>query len=337
MTSLRIRVSGPGAFALVAGTALAHRLEGGGGHISIAATEGFDPAQIVLLRPEFHRFHAAIGMDTAALAQSGARPVFATDIGSVSLPFTPHGSPRGGAEFHQHWLRSRTLGRTEAIGAFSPSQALDGRSGAVSLATAERLPAEHGIAIAHGAYAELLRARANALGAVLEAAGDERSADLTFECTPTDRAPCWDGAKVALAGAYRVPGMALRSALVGAQRWLSLAARPDESAAEQREFNRLSAAEAERIADMEALLLDDDPSATERPALARKITVFTACGRIPAEDYEVFAPQEWLAALLARGFYPRRHDRLADALPEGELMTWLDRIKQEVASLGDAA
>ena len=337
MTSLRIRVSGPGAFALVAGTALAHRLEGGGGHISIAATEGFDPAQIVLLRPEFHRFHAAIGMDTAALAQSGARPVFATDIGSVSLPFTPHGSPRGGAEFHQHWLRSRTLGRSEAIGAFSPSQALDGRSGAVSLATAERLPAEHGIAIAHGAYAELLRARANALGAVLEAAGDERSADLTFECTPTDRAPCWDGAKVALAGAYRVPGMALCSALVGAQRWLSLAARPDESAAEQREFNRLSAAEAERIADMEALLLDDDPSATERPALARKITVFTACGRIPAEDYEVFAPQEWLAALLARGFYPRRHDRLADALPEGELMTWLDRIKQEVASLGDAA
>ncbi|QYJ07737.1 tryptophan 7-halogenase [Qipengyuania flava] len=337
MKPFRIRVTGLGAMPMVVGAELARRLAGAGAEVTIAASRVEDPAQVVLLRPEFHRFHAEIGLDAAALDAIGARAAFATEIEGVQLPFDGYGPARGGAEFHQHWLRAQSLGMPDRIERFSPALMLASRGSTLSVSQAQRMPIASGICAAHGRYADLMRERAQALGARLEDASQAVSPDITFACQVQPGLTRWEGETVNLACGYQIPGLAFRSALLGAQRWLSLAAGPDSSPPEQREFNRLSQAEAERIADMEALLFDTDYAGSDRPALRRKIDVFSACGRVPQEDYEVFALHEWLAALLARGFMPRRHDRLADAVPESELMTWLDQLKSQLSTPGIAA
>lgn len=337
MKPLRIRVTGPGAMPMVVGAELARRLAGGSVEITIEASGVDNPARVVLLRPEFHRFHAEIGLAPAALDAIGARAAFATEIQDLQLPFDGYAMARGGAEFHQHWLRARSLGRPEGIERFSPALMLAKRGGTLSVTQAQRIPTASGICTEHGRYSELVKKRAQALGARFEDASHSVSPDISFVCQAQPGPTRWGGETVTLAGGYRIPGLAFRSALLGAQRWLSLAAGPNSSPPEQREFNRLSRAEAERIADMEALLFDTDPAGSDRPALRRKIDVFSACGRVPQEDYEVFALHEWLAALLARGFTPRRHDRLADAVPETELMTWLDQLKNQLSAPGIAA
>ena len=207
----------------------------------------------------------------------------------------------------------------------------------MSCKQAKSLPIETGMVVKADAYAHLLKTRAETLGATFEQPSPDKPADLIFDCGEFDAPSLWQAGRITVANPSRIPGTGLHACLQAANRWLAFSARPGSSTAEEREFNRLSVAEAERIADMEELLFAADPASNPREALRRKIAVFSACGRIPAEDYEVFAPQEWLAALLARGFYPARHDRLADALPQGELMDWLERLRRQLAPEGKAA
>ena len=99
------------------------------------------------------------------------------------------------------------------------------------------------------------------------------------------------------------------------------------------EFNRLTNAEAERMTDFRSLLNQADLKDCSRSALRRKIDVFTACGRIPTEDYEVYMPQEWLAALWMRELRPRRHEKLAERMPESDLLNWIAALHTRVQSI----
>lgn len=343
MSGLTIKIVGPRLRACTVGALLARHCVPSGASVAILADAEPRHGAHELLRPTFHRFHAEVGITAADLDRIGVRPVTTTRVagcgiaGEVSLPFGPFGFPRDGADFHQHWLRSKSLGSPHDISAYSPSLMLSRLAGSMSCEQTESLPVETGMIGKADAYTDLLKARAEALGATFAQPGPENPADLIFDCGELDAPSQWQAGRITVANPSRIPGTGLHACLQAVNRWLAFSARPGTSTAEAREFNRLSGAEAERIADMVELLFAADPASSPRQALRRKIDVFEACGRIPSEDYEVFASHEWLAALLARGFYPARHDRLADALPQGELLDWLERMRRQLAPRGKAA
>ncbi len=110
---------------------------------------------------------------------------------------------------------------------------------------------------------------------------------------------------------------------------------PDQryNAYEMAEYNRLTLIETQRIEDMEALLLTGIDGASTRPELARKVDIYAERGRIPIEDYEVFSPPEWQAALIGAGVLPRHYDRQADGLSKAELLAHVSQMDADIQSV----
>ncbi len=157
--------------------------------------------------------------------------------------------------------------------------------------------------------------------------------DLTIDCGSNGKGSEWAGGLLSVATDGDVPGLDWQICVNAARRLLGLVPHLDDCENERREYTRLAAEEADRIADMRALLTDPDPGNTASHALKRKIDVFTACGRIPTEDFEVFGQPEWLAALWGRGLRPRRFDRMAKAMPEDDLHRWLSSLRSQIVEI----
>lgn len=338
MSLFRIGVRGTGIQPYVLGALLARWCRGPTTRVLLNPCPDSIGDQPLLLRPAFHRFHAEIDLTSEDLDNIGCHVATATQIdGDVSLPFERYGLPRDGVEFHQHWLRGRMLGEETDISEYSPSFALARVPQEISCRQAERIPFDTGLSAHAMRYSELLEHRFVQMGGILDGETSEADCELMFDCSEEHSASRWSGRTIAVACPSRIPGMAPHAALDAGRRWLGLSARPGESATEESEFNRLSTAEAERIGDMKELVFSTDPAASTRPGLARKIAVFKACGRIPLEDYEVFAHHEWLAALLSRGFKPARHDRLADVMAPDALLNWLAELRRKLQPSGMTA
>ena len=193
------------------------------------------------------------------------------------------------------------------------------------------MPLRYGLKFDRAAYAEQLLRHAETLGA--EFSQEAGSAHLHVDCAPSQALPGWQDGRLQIASGADLPGLEWQVLANAARRLCGLSAGLGNCDEEAREYTRLALQEEARITDMRALLNNDKPAATANPALRRKIDLFTACGRIPTEDFEVFAPHEWLAALIARGLEPRRYDRMAETLPEGELMQWLTRLRDQIARI----
>jgi tryptophan halogenase len=112
------------------------------------------------------------------------------------------------------------------------------------------------------------------------------------------------------------------------------------------EYNRLTAIQTEQIRDF--LILHY--KATERSdtpfwrrchdmdvpgTLRRKLDLFRAQGRLFRYEDELFSEASWLAVLIGQNVMPRRHDPLADTLPEGELRQTLARMKAFIQSTAE--
>lgn len=338
MSAFRILVRGTGVQPAIIAVLLARWCKGPDTIVTLDFDKEAVAGGLALLRPSVYRFHREIGLSPADLDRVGGVAATLTQAApDIALPFEPFGLPRNGVDFHQHWLRSRALGKVSGIAAYSPSFALARLSLAIDCRQAERMPYSTGIMVDAARYSGLLADCLFNFGGERSDGGAQAAADLTIDCSEVQRVSCWKGDTIKVASSGRIPGMEAHVALEAARRWLALTAKPGESAAEEREFNRLCEAETDRIRDMEDLVHSPDPATTARPALARKIAVFSACGRVPLEDYEVFAQHEWIAALLARGFQPARHDRLADVLPEAELLSWLAELRRNLEPRGEAA
>lgn len=100
---------------------------------------------------------------------------------------------------------------------------------------------------------------------------------------------------------------------------------------EPAEYNRLTAEEADRVRDFAILhyktngragepLWDAARAAPVPEQLQRKLDLYGSRGRVPLEDGELFEAEEWIAVLDGQGVRPRRHDALADAIPEAALL-----------------
>jgi tryptophan 7-halogenase len=96
------------------------------------------------------------------------------------------------------------------------------------------------------------------------------------------------------------------------------------------EFNRLSDALYERIRDFLILhytvnrregepLWDHVRHYALPDSLRHKLALFDARGHVPYFKDGFFSRDSWLAVLFGQGLMPRNHDRLADALPRGQL------------------
>ncbi len=342
MSGERIIIAGPLQRASIVGAILASRWARPGREVVIARDE-IGTAGTMVTRQGHQRFHSEIGLPEAVIFQQcGPRPVLAVEMpmhgGSASLPFAQFGLPRGGVAFHQFWARAASADTVPDLMEFSPAIALSSATGAINPALLAQLRLPFGLALKTAPYCELLLALAAKNSAHIAAPADAEAmdADLVIDCGPCEAKVGWSDRKLKLAADCDMPAIEWQICVNAAQRLIGLSSVLANSENEQREYSRLALAEAERIADMRALLNDNDPRETTRPALQRKVELFTACGRIPTEDFEFFSPPEWLAGLWARGLRPRRFDRMAQIVPQAELLQWLAAIHAQVRQLSSA-
>lgn len=299
----------------------------GGENCVIVPQGGEDDADTILMRSDHLRFHAELQIDPAEIERlNGARRVYAyhpiAGEAAPLIPFSSFGLSAHGVDFHQLWLRADEIKAQPPLEAFCAAIAFTDNDAADR---ARQPDLAFGVECSRSLYAQLLLGHAQRLGARVESEVPSQPSDLVIDCRASghDGGVTWEANRISIDPTSVLAGEEWQSVVNAVRRLVAMVAHPAGAQAEQREFNRLSAAQAERMTDFRVLLTEADPRALERPALQRKIEVFEACGRIPTEDYEVFAPFEWLAALWAREIRPHRHERLADRMPEADLLNWM--------------
>lgn len=338
MSGERICIVGPEHRVAIIGAILARRWSGEGRELLLAPSFHASGGETIIARPDHVRVHAELGLTPDMLVQNaGAVPVLATKVdtaaGNLALPFSPFGMARSGVEFHHFWQRASTSKRQPDLAEFSLALALDDAADSLSLTALSQLPLQYGYRLDRAKYASLLMKGAVSLGA--KAVTEPSTADITIDCGSSGTIPGWSGGTLFVATDNDIPGLDWQLCVNAARRLLGLLPRLDNCESERREYTRLASEEADRIADMRTLLMAPEPGDAASPALQRKIDVFTACGRIPTEDFEVFGQPEWLAALWGRGLRPRRFDRMVKAMPEDDLHRWLSSLRKQIVEITD--
>ncbi len=274
-----------------------------------------------LISPDIAKSLADIGLTPIRLLDVGASVHFSWMLRGKEIMSGPFGVPKGGIEFHHHLHRVEGALTYEKLVAFNPGAVIGKRWPAEEVV--KRNPARYGMKISRTALQQLLMGRTgNANGS---------AADFRFDVRGGGAAK-WNDNRITVPASSSFPELGLHRCVRAVERFFALLPGLDDSAPEQSEFNRLSAAEEERFQDFAALLVGD----MKRPALQRKIAVFSACGRIPEEDYELFPPGQWMCALLQSGIKPRDYNRMADRIPVGETQQWLDSLRGQLDQLAKA-
>lgn len=178
-------------------------------------------------------------------------------------------------------------------------------------------------------------------GALFHAAGQLPDQPGAISLAQGRRAAAWTGNVVALgAAAMLVEPLhgwnlaLLRNALDRLIGLLPAAPNGPEPA----EYNRLTAREADRVRDFAILhyktngrigepLWDAARAMPVPEALRHKLDLHASRGRVPLDDEELFGVEDWIAVLDGQGRRPRRHDALADAVPEAQLLGHAGRIR----------
>ena len=127
-------------------------------------------------------------------------------------------------------------------------------------------------------------------------------------------------------------------------RLLSMMPGRDCAPVELNEYNRQSAAEADRVRDFLILhyLTAKRPkqdfwraaSAVEPPAsLSHTLELFRERGTLPFFEEETFSRDSWLAVLIGQGVRPRRTDPLADSIPAEVADRSMARMRASIAAI----
>lgn len=366
----RIAIVGDGMRAAMTAAYLTKACRGAGTKIGVISTGEAGVTGDVIARPSALRFNTELGIDPAKLCQQGiASPLFVADIpsgnGFVSMPYAPSGVANNGVDFHHYWLRASEGGFDSALRDYSLSLTLHSAKHGLAFESAASFNIPFGLRINRAAYAQLLVNVATLAGAqmiegelagaqkqvdpdrplqlTMRTASDVIEVDADFLIDVSDAGETantlgvsqsgWTGNCLRIDSRDDVPGVEIFRLQRALSRFASLIPEREGADCDSAEFNRIFHAEEDRIVDMVCLLSAEEGEARKRAALARKIDVFTACGRIPSEDYEVFQPCEWLAALMSRGYLPKRAERLAERLPQDELHIWLGNLRSQISDL----
>lgn len=365
----RVLVNGGGVDAWMTAAALA---KAGRGALKVLVTDqGPTPEGRIGALPALRGMHARLGISEASLAsEASARPRLGARYNETLEPFGQTGAALDGVAFHHHWRAAGEPAELEAWslaaqaaarGRFAPESA-DPRSPLSTL--------DHGLTLDAAAYANLLKAVALKAGAeiappharaefIIDTAatspGDHwidwsawlptgrRLADdtglvSTFKTAPLSagrRMRAVSGNRVAIGAAYAAIGAGdggdlhlLQGAIT---RLITLFPNTPAAAAE---FERLSAASAERARDMAILRWGDLSAPPEE--LAWKITQFESRGRVVMYDEEAWPENAFVHAFLARGITPRRADPLALRQPIDRTRDMLIRMRRLLEQTAEA-
>ena len=316
----------------------------------------------ILARPETRRIHQVLQVTERELAgRAQARPALHSAVatesgGTVRLPFGAYGQDRAGTQFYQYWRRADLAGKARPIETYNL---------ALQLAAArvfipkppDGFPAfDYGYIFSRAGYADLLKEcalkRAASVGGLFKKANlsadkghitsietdrGQVACDMVIDVTASGKIAAliggeetgWTGNCLAVHTPSNIPGMELLTLQASMERLIALLPGRDFAPCETAEYNRLATAERLRIKDMETLLNGGHNSA----ALQRKTDVFSARGRLPVEDHEVFTGPEWLAALMACAQQPQRYDRLVDRVSLDDITGWLNGLEQAIQQL----
>lgn len=111
------------------------------------------------------------------------------------------------------------------------------------------------------------------------------------------------------------------------------------------EYNRLTAAEFERLRDF--IILHYTPTRRTEPlwahvrnmplpdTLAHKLELWTATGRVPLLAEESYQEPSWTAIFLGLGVIPRRHDPLVDQLDQQQLQRLMETRRTALAAMAE--
>jgi tryptophan halogenase len=115
------------------------------------------------------------------------------------------------------------------------------------------------------------------------------------------------------------------------------------AAVELAEFNRQSAAEAERVRDFLMLhyvtalrpepFWRDAAAAPIPDSLAHTLHLFRERGRLPFHEEETFARDSWLNVLLGHGVMPNRIDPLTEAVPAARAQAAMTQMRDGIRTL----
>ena len=165
------------------------------------------------------------------------------------------------------------------------------------------------------------------------------------------RSLAWNRNCVALGDAAAMlepfPSVRLHLAQRAVLRLLRLFPQARSSPAEAAEYNRQTIEESERLRDYLILrykyngrtgapLWDRCRAMTVPEPLAHKIAIWSSRGRVPLYDEETFEEPDWALLFDVHGVRPRRHDPLADAIPDDRLARHMDRLRELVLSNASA-
>jgi tryptophan halogenase len=165
------------------------------------------------------------------------------------------------------------------------------------------------------------------------------------------RKAAWSANCVALGEAAgspgALPGVDLHPVQTGLQRLLSLFPFAGRNEAAIAEYNRLTAAESERLRDFALLQFRTNGrrgeplwnACREGPLpdpLADKIRLYESRGRTPLIEEETFLESSWASVFLGQGVRARRYDALADAMPLPELEGTLARMRSAMSRAVEA-
>ena len=352
-----IIIIGDGLRAALPAAYLAVRCGGAGTRIYVV------PSQDLLLdkghvqaRPNIRHLHQLLQIpeqDILGLAQGQRRYAmdFDSENGMISLPFGEFGQSLKGAGF-SHVLKR--LAQTESVKPLSyynlNLRLHDLTPEAPLVPHAEfgysfprekyadmlrRYGEEYGVVFTSNPFTEVLKDTAsNFIHSVKTTCGDIM-ADCVIDVRPLGvgekaKRTGWESNYLVIPAESDLPGIELYSLQSSMEQMSDFM--PDQSfnSYELKEYNRLSLLKEDRIADMRVLLTSGIDAASVRMALRRKVDVFSARGRIPTEDYEVFTSPEWHAALMGAGLTPRFYDRLADSFNEDELRRHIKHVDKDI-------
>lgn len=319
----------------------------------------------ILARPTSKTMHPILHISESDLGRHAkARPALCAAINAadqILLPFGQYGIDRDGSEFQHHW---KCAGETDAaaigeLADYNLAIAMH-RSRIFSPTPPAGMPAyDYGYVLDESGYCDMLKKAAakvqhflvddcniiTANGKISSIhSGDtaykadfyiDASDDKMLRTKIDDSDAAWSGNCLSLLGGYsdgdHDTGMRLHRLQMAMERLIALWPDSEFAACEIFEYNRLTAAQEDHIADMDMLLSGSDKHRS--PILERKINVYHARGRIAAHDYEIYSKAEWIAALSAAGITPQSHDRLAMRMDDDARRQWIIQLKNMIANM----
>jgi len=128
----------------------------------------------------------------------------------------------------------------------------------------------------------------------------------------------------------------------GITKLIELFPREKDTQIDRREYNRLMDLEFERVRDFlilhyHATERDDTPFWTHMrtlkvpDSLAEKMELFRVRGRVAKYDIGLFLEPSWLAVYIGQNFMPQDYDRRVDLLPQDNIMSHMQGLKQLMA------